>query len=251
MEFFASAIEKATVQLLTRVATDYNLPCDELLTKYLNKTVKPKVVKPKAPKVPMEERAPCPGFSGKKKLPCKNKCKPGFNACHLHCEKVLVPVCAPCPPQVPAPAPAPEKTLIEHAQSLSQAATDLAESLQVPVPAPVKKKKTKKAPAPVPVEEAPVPVEAPAPVKKPAKKKTAPAPAPVPVPAPAPVKEMSLDERLREILASGGNTSEDEDDEEVMSPGAVRHKGILESQGRSWADYYDDEDEELEEELVD
>ena len=103
MEFFAGAIEKATSQLLTRVAADYNLPLEELVAKYLSKAVKPKVVKPKVPKVPMEERPMCPGFSGKKKTPCKNRCKPGLTACHLHGTPVAPePICQPCVPQVPA-----------------------------------------------------------------------------------------------------------------------------------------------------
>ena len=95
-------------------------------------------------------------------------------------------------------------------------------------------------------------------VKKPKKPvEVAPAPVPVAEPvevAPAPVQtvEASLNDRLLAILQSGGVLDEEDEEpeefEEPLSPGAERHKSILESQGRSWADYYDDE--VLEEELI-
>ena len=164
MEFFAGAIEKATSQLLTRVAADYNLPLEELVAKYLSKAVKPKVVKPKVPKVPMEERPMCPGFSGKKKTPCKNRCKPGLNACHLHgAPAAPEPICQPCVPQVPA------QEMEKAVAALGDAANSLAAVLAVPAPAP--------APA------APVKPKKPRVVKP---KVVAPAPAPVPASAPAP-----------------------------------------------------------------
>ena len=89
------------------------------------------------------------------------------------------------------------------------------------------------------------------------------APVPVAAPAPAPVAvsavEDSLNDRLLAILQSGGVLDDEEEPEpefeEPLSPGAERHKSILESQGRSWADYYDDEDDECdelgEEDLID
>jgi hypothetical protein len=69
--------------------------------------------------------------------------------------------------------------------------------------------------------------------------------------------EDSLNDRLLAILQSGGVLDDEEElepeFEEPLSPGAERHKSILESKGQSWADYYDDEeDEELDEEdLID
>jgi len=287
MEFFTTAIEKATTQLLTRIATDYNLPCEDLIAKYLNKTVKPKVVKPKVLKVPMEERMICPGLTGKKKTPCKNKCKAGTNACHIHNKEPIV--CLPCVPSVPAPAPA----LV--APSPPSSPEPAPEPVQVPVPVPVKvAKKTKAKAAPEPAPEpviaavakpkskkkvaspSPAPVPEPEPtVAKPKSKKKAPTPVVAPAPVIAPIvkpvsetepSQMSLDDRLRMILANGGNYDDDEeaeeeieDRDEPLSPGALRHKMIVESQGKSWADYqYDDDEEEedyneeaiLEEELI-
>ena len=254
MEFFAGAIEKATSQLLTRVAADYNLPYDELVAKYLSKVVKPKVVKPKVPKVPMEERPMCPGFSGKKKTPCKNRCKPGLNACHLHgAPTAPEPICQPCVPQVPAQEM--EKAVAALGDAADSLATVLA-SAPAPVPVAVKPKKPRVVkPKPV-VAPVPAPVAAPAPAVAQAPVVPAPAPVPVAVPeVPKPVED-SLNDRLLAILQSGGVLDDEEEEpeeyEEPLSPGAERHKSILESQGRNWADYYDDEEEELgEEDLID
>jgi len=239
MEFFAGAIEKATSQLLTRVAADYNLPLEDLVAKYLSKAVKPKVVKPKVPKVPMEERPMCPGFSGKKKTPCKNRCKPGLNACHLHgAPTAPEPICQPCVPQVPA------QEMEKAVAALGDAANSLATVLAAaPAPVAVKPKKPRVVKPKV--------VAAPAPVAA-----VVPEVAPVAVPAPVSTVEDSLNDRLLAILQSGGvldDEEEPEEFEEPLSPGAERHKSILESKGQSWADYYDDEeDEELgEEDLID
>ena len=250
MEFFAGAIEKATSQLLTRVAADYNLPLEELVAKYLSKAVKPKVVKPKVPKVPMEERPMCPGFSGKKKTPCKNRCKPGLNACHLHgAPAAPEPICQPCVPQVPA------QEMEKAVAALGDAANSLAAVLAVPAPAPAAPVKPKKPRVVKPKVVAP----APAPVAVP--EVVAPAPVAVPVPVAVSAVEDSLNDRLLAILQSGGVLDDEEEPEpepefeEPLSPGAERHKSILESQGRSWADYSDDEDDECdelgEEDLID
>jgi hypothetical protein len=248
MEFFAGAIEKATSQLLTRVAADYNLPLEDLVAKYLSKAVKPKVVKPKVPKVPMEERPMCPGFSGKKKTPCKNRCKPGLNACHLHGTPTgPEPICQPCVPQVPA------QEMEKAVAALGDAANSLATVLAAaPAPAPVAVKPKKPRVVKPKVVAAPAPVAAVVP-------EVAPDAVPVPAPAPAPVStvEDSLNDRLLAILQSGGVLDDEEEPEEPefeepLSPGAERHKSILESKGQSWADYYDDEEEELgEEDLID
>ena len=94
-------------------------------------------------------------------------------------------------------------------------------------------------------------------MKKPKKKKVLeapPPPAPVLVEEPEEPQEVpepevldDLDARLKAMLASGATF--DDDDEEPESPGAVRHREILENKGVAWEEYYDDEDEELEEEL--
>jgi len=109
---FAPALEKYTLKLLARIAVDYNLPSEELVTKYMtrpvelikvpkkpkdpNAPVKPRV--PKAPKIPLEERPICPSLTGKK-TPCKNRCLPGSDKCHLH--SVTLPSGEPKPPKVP------------------------------------------------------------------------------------------------------------------------------------------------------
>ena len=249
MEFFAGAIEKATSQLLTRVAADYNLPYDELVAKYLSKVVKPKVVKPKVPKVPMEERPMCPGFSGKKKTPCKNRCKPGLNACHLHgAPTAPEPICQPCVPQVPAQEM--EKAVAALGDAADSLATVLA-SAPAPVPVAVKPKKPRVV--------KPKPVVAPVAAPEVLSPAVAHAPAvavPVAVPEVPKQVEDSLNDRLLAILQSGGVLDDEEEEpeeyEEPLSPGSERHKSILESQGRNWADYYDDEEEELgEEDLID
>ena len=119
----------------------------------------------------------------------------------------------------------------DAANALGDAANSLAAVLAA-VPKKPRVKKPKK-----PVEVAPVPVAE-----------------PVAVAAAAPVQtvEASLNDRLLAILQSGGVLDEEDEEpeefEEPLSPGAERHKSILESQGRSWADYYDDE--VLEEELI-
>ena len=108
---FAPALEKYTNTLLARIALDYNLPPEELVAKYMSRPTelktkvarKPRAPKdpnapPKPPKVPMEERVPCVGLTGKK-TPCKNKCLPGSDKCHLHA--TVLPSGEPKPPKAP------------------------------------------------------------------------------------------------------------------------------------------------------
>jgi len=107
---FAPALEKYTTSLLARIATDYNLPNEELVAKYLTrpeaiatKAKKPRAPKdpnapPKPPKVPTEDRPMCPSLTGKK-TPCKNRCLPGSDKCHLH--SVSLPTGEPKPPKPP------------------------------------------------------------------------------------------------------------------------------------------------------
>ena len=102
MDFFAPALEKYTVSLLTRIAFDYNLPYEELVVKYLTHP-EAKVKKPRPPKVPTEDRPICPSLTGKK-TPCKFKCFPGSDKCRLH--SVTLPNGEPKPPRIPKkPAP--------------------------------------------------------------------------------------------------------------------------------------------------
>ena len=104
---FAPALDKYTRTLLARIAVDYNLNEAELVAKYITNgavvTLK-KAPGPKKPRVPKEDRPPCPGLTGKKKTPCKNVCLPGDVACHFHSDKPKLPkvltqaLCQPCEP---------------------------------------------------------------------------------------------------------------------------------------------------------
>lgn len=100
---FAPALEKYTRTLLARIALDYNLNEAELIAKYITSgsvvVLPKKSAGPKKPKVPKEDRPPCPGLTGKKKTPCKNVCLPGDVACHFHSDKPKL-------PKVQAPVPA-------------------------------------------------------------------------------------------------------------------------------------------------
>lgn len=259
MEFFSQAIEKFTAHLLASVCTDYNLDLEELKTRYIGvKTIK--VTKPKVPKVPMEDRPICNGTSGKKKIPCKNKCKPGGDTCHLHGEKLPVAVCQPCLPQVPTEVPKAAQALADIASRLSDA---LAPAMAAAPVKKVRKPKPKAQALPQPPPPPVVLVTEELETDKP--KKVVPKPkAPVleeelddePMEVLEP-EELDMNARLQLILQSGATFESDDDedeDEEPVSPGAQRHKGIIEAKGQSWADYYDedcDEEEELEEELED
>ena len=227
MEFFTASIEKFSLHLITNICNDYNLDLDELKARYIGA----KMVKTKVAKIPMEDRPACKGLSGKKKIPCKNRCRPGSDACHLHGQKIIM--CQPCKvPQVP-----PEVT-----EQIKVAIA--AHPPPAPPAAVVQKKQTKK----------PKEIE-----PKPAKKTPQPPPPPIvvapPPPPPPPNDNMTLDDRLKQILQGGGadfDSDEDSDSEseEPDSPGGIRHKEILKAKGKAWEDYEDDEDEneELEEE---
>lgn len=101
---FAPALEKYTRALLARIALDYNLNEAELIAKYITSgsvvILPKKAAGPKKPRVPKEDRPPCPGLTGKKKIPCKNLCLPGDTACHFHSDKPKL-------PKVQAPVPIP------------------------------------------------------------------------------------------------------------------------------------------------
>jgi hypothetical protein len=121
---FAPTLEKYTTSLLARIASDYKLPYEELVARYLtspeaikSKTKKPRAPKdpnapPKAPKVPVAERPMCPSLTGKK-APCKFRCLPGSDKCHLH--SVTLPNGEPKPPRVPKEKKAKEQPTHTHA----------------------------------------------------------------------------------------------------------------------------------------
>jgi hypothetical protein len=212
---FAPALEKYTTNLLARIAVDYNLPTEELVAKYLTRPTElikvpkaPKAPKdpnappkaprvPKPPKVPLEERPICPSLTGKK-TPCKNRCLPGSDKCHLH--SAVLPngeVKPPKPPRVPkvkvvkqqpthshAPLVAPEapcQLCDTHGDATNPGLTNVEfESSQ---------------------------------------------------------GGMTLQERLRMIMAMG---DEVEEEEEVESPGAIRHRMLLAEKGE--VPQFDEED---------
>ena len=203
---FKPVVYKYTLALLAKVSVDYNLPVDELAAKYLSDCApaptKPKVLKPKVPKVPMEERPICPALTGKKKQPCKNKCMPGGTACSRHSEK-----------PIPAAEPAPG----------AEVCVPCVPALTVP---PVKTKKTVLKKAPVVVAPAPAPVVV----------------APAPVPA-----AISIEERLKLLMANSADedTEDEEEDEEPESPGMLIHRAKMAELGRT-VEYEEDTEEEEE-----
>jgi hypothetical protein len=77
MDFFVPVLEKYTVSLLTKIAEEYNLPTEELVSKYSSYTPV------KVRREPAPPSVPCPGLTGKG-TPCKNKCIAGSVGCRLH-----------------------------------------------------------------------------------------------------------------------------------------------------------------------
>ncbi len=212
---FKPVVYKYTLALLAKVSVDYNLPVDELAAKYLSDCApaptKPKVLKPKVPKVPMEERPICPALTGKKKQPCKNKCMPGGTACSRHSEK-------PIPPAEPAPG--------------AEVCVPCVPALTVP---PVKTKKTvlKKTPVVAP---APTPVVV--------------APVPVPVPAAVSIEERLKLLMANSAGDEGEDTEEEDEDEEEEpeSPGMLIHRAKMAELGRT-VEYEDDDEEDDEDDM--
>jgi hypothetical protein len=218
MEFFTTSIEKFSLHLITNICNDYNLDLDELKARYIGA----KMVKTKVAKIPMEDRPACKGLSGKKKIPCKNRCRPGSDACHLHGQ------CQPCKvPQVPQVPPEVTEQIKVAIAAHPPPPPPPAAVVQKKQPKKIKEAEPKQAKKPPPIVVAPPP----------------------PPPPPPPQNDMSLDDRLKQILQGGGadfDSDEDEDeDDEPDSPGEIRHKEILKAKGKTWADYEDeDEDEE-------
>jgi len=140
---FAPALEKYTRTLLARIALDYNLNEAELIAKYITSGSVVVAIKkapgPKKPRVPKEDRPPCPGLTGKKKTPCKNVCLPGDTACHFHSDKPKLPKV-----QVPAPQPLMTEQICQPCERVTQndldrlksAAADVAEAFSNPEPEP-------------------------------------------------------------------------------------------------------------------
>lgn len=209
---FAPALEKYTLKLLARIAVDYNLPSEELVTKYMtrpvelikvpkapkdpNAPVKPRV--PKAPKIPLEERPICPSLTGKK-TPCKNRCLPGSDKCHLH--SAVLPTGEakpPKPPRVPKVKKVKEQPTHNHAPLVApEAPCQLCDTHG-----------------------------------------DATNPGLTNVEFESSQGGMSLQERLRMIIQMGEEPEEEE--EEVESPGTIRHRMLLAERGE--VPHYDEED---------
>jgi hypothetical protein len=213
---FVPVLEKYTTQLLSRIALDYNLPLDELVAKYLTEISPPKAPKkprepkaPKAPKVPLEARPICPSLTGKK-TPCKNRCLPGSDKCHLH--SVTLPNGEPKPPKPPR---VPKAKVVKEQPIHSHA----------PLVAPD------------------------GPCGLCDTHGDATNPGLTNVEFESSQGGMTLEERLRMIMPMG---DEPEEEEEIESPGAIRHRMLLAEQGRV-PEFEDDEmteDEFEEEELL-
>jgi hypothetical protein len=208
---FAPALEKYTTSLLARIATDYNLPNEELVAKYMTcpEAIKVKAKKPRAPKVPTEDRPMCPSLTGKK-TPCKNRCLPGSDKCHLH--SVNLPTGEPKPPKPP----------------------------RVP-----KAKKVKEQPthnhAPLVAPDVPCQLcESHGDATDPGLSN---------VQFESRQDGMTLQERLKMIIQMGEDAEEVEPEDEIESPGTIRHRMILAERGLPPPVYDDDEDDEDDGEL--
>ncbi len=214
---FVPALEKYTTNLLSRIAVDYNIPAYELVNKYMTrpeellKVKKPRAPKdpnapPKATKVPLEERPMCPSLTGKK-TPCKNRCLPGSDKCHLH--SVTLPNGEPKPPKPP----------------------------RVP-----KVKASKSQPS-----HTHAPLVAPdGPCGLCDTHGDAANPSLVNVPFESNQDGMTLQERLRMIMAMSDDI-QDELEPEVESPGAIRHRMLLAEKGQ--VPEFDDDGEMTEDEF--
>jgi hypothetical protein len=213
---FAPALEKYTTNLLSRIAVDYNIPAYELVNKYLTrpeellKPKKPKVPKdpnappkaPKAAKVPLEDRPMCPSLTGKK-TPCKNRCLPGSDKCHLH--SVTLPNGEPKPPKPPR-------------VPKVKASKDQPSHTHAPLVAPD------------------------GPCGLCDTHGDATNPGLTNVQFESSQGGMTLQERLRMIMAMGDDL-QDEFEQEVESPGAIRHRMLLAEKGQ--VPEFDDDDNEM------
>jgi hypothetical protein len=214
---FAPALEKYSTNLLTRISLDYNLPLDELVTKYMSRPEAIKAKKAKDPNAPKKPRAPkdpnapkkppkipaadrpiCPSLTGKK-TPCKNRCLPGSDKCHLH--SVTLPGGDPKPPKVPKEKKVKVKDQPTHnhapliaPEAPCQLCDTHGDALNPGLPT-------------------------------------------------VSYESETLQERLARIMAMEDEPEEPEEDEsEPESPGAIRHREILASQGL--VPSYDEEEED-------
>jgi len=203
---FAPALEKFSLQLISRISLDYNLPKDELVAKYMTRPVELAPKKPRAPKdpnapkkVPVADRPICPSLTGKK-TPCKNRCLPGSDKCHLHA--VTLPSGEPKPPRVSKVKKVKEQPTHNHAPLVApDAPCGLCEThgdaMNPGLPN---------------------------------------------VSFESRQDGMTLEQRLAMIIQMG-EEPEEEDEEEPESPGAVRHREILAAQGQV-PEYDEDEDDD-------
>jgi hypothetical protein len=222
---FAPALEKYSTNLLTRISLDYNLPLDELVTKYMSRPEAIKAKKAKDPNAPKKPRAPkdpnapkkipaadrpiCPSLTGKK-TPCKNRCLPGSDKCHLH--SVNLPTGEPKPPKPP----------------------------RVP-----KAKKMKEQPthnhAPLVAPEAPCQLcETHGDATNPGLTN---------VQFESNQNGMTLQERLKMIIQMG-DEPEVEPEDEIESPGTIRHRMILAERGLPPPEYDSDSDSDEDAEMT-
>jgi hypothetical protein len=273
MEFFSSALEKYTVSLLSKISEDYSLPLDELISKYqgvpLKKSKSTSKV-PRAPKVAKEDRPICPSLTGKK-TPCKNRCLPGSDKCHLHC--VTLPTGEPKPPRAPrvpktdepakvtkksakkskvqpshnhAPLVAPDldspcQLCDTHGDAMNPKAPSVqfeSQSLQERLRAIIQSESESEVEVPEVEVPKPEPKAKPKVPKKAVKKSEAPPPPPPPPPPVVIPKAASIEERMALILSE----EEEEEEEEPESPGSVRHKMIMAEKGLP-VEYEEDEDD--------
>jgi len=286
MEFFSSALEKYTVALLSQISADYSLPLDELVAKYHTTPLKKAKVerKPRTPKDPnappkpakvaKEDRPICPSLTGKK-TPCKNRCLPGSDKCHLHC--VTLPTGEPKPPRAPrvpkaesekvtkksakkskvqpshnhAPLVAPDapcQLCDSHGDAMNPGAPSVqfeSQSLQERLRAIIQSESESESEH-EPESEAETEPKTPKKSKKAKAEPKTPKKAvkkielePVAPPAPIKVpKSASIEERMALILSE----EPEEEEEEPESPGAVRHRLIMAEKGLP-VEYDEDEDE--------
>lgn len=287
MEFFSSALEKYTVALLSQISADYELPLDALIAKYHTTPLKKAKVerKPRTPKDPnappkpakvaKEDRPICPSLTGKK-TPCKNRCLPGSDKCHLHC--VTLPTGEPKPPRAPrvpkasdpskpekvtkksakkskvqpshnhAPLVAPDapcQLCDSHGDAMNPKAPSVqfeSQSLQDRLRAIIQSEseaESEAEPEPEAVPEVPKTPKKSKKAKSPETPKKFKKPDPEPVAPPAPIKvpkSASIEERMALILS-------EEEEEEPESPGGVRHRLLMAEKGLP-VEYDEDEEED-------
>jgi hypothetical protein len=278
MEFFTGALEKYTNALLSKISEDYSLPLEDLVAKYQTVPLKKKRAPKKVDGAPEVPKVPCVGLTGKG-TPCKNKCQPGSDKCHLH--GVDLPGAVPKVPKEPRVPKVPKKakkiqpehnhppgsqsdecqlcethgnvvipklpqfeskSLQDRLAAILSSETQETEEPEEPPPVSPEKPKAK---APKNVQAAPE-ISSAKPKAKPKAPKKAKSPEPVAAPPPPPPKPEAVKvpktasiEERMALILS----EEDEEEEEPESPGAVRHRLIMAEKGLP-VEYDEDEDED-------